>query len=84
MRKCYVTFNSHEDAIMLHDELKENGLKNVIAPTPRVISKCCGVCVMVDESEIDAVRKHIKDKDCPHRSIECIDQVFDPKRDRYA
>lgn len=84
MRKCYVTFNSHEDAIMLHDELKENGFKNVIAPTPRVISKCCGVCVMVDESEIEAVRKHIKDKDCPHRSIECIDQVFDPKRDRYA
>jgi hypothetical protein len=79
-----VTFDSHEEAISLHDELKKNGYKNVIAPTPRVISKCCGVCVMIEEPEIGAVRKYIEENGCPHRSIECIDQVFDPKRDRYA
>ena len=84
MKNYYVTFDSHEQAIKLHEELKENGFRSVIAPTPRAISKCCGVCVMIGEAEIDAARKHIEDKGCVHRSIECVEQDFDPKRDRYV
>ena len=84
MKNYYVTFDSHEQAIQLHEELKNNGFKCVIAPTPRAISKCCGVCVMVGEAESEGARKHIEGNGCAHRSIECVEQDFDPKRDRYA
>lgn len=83
MKNYYVTFDSHEQAIELHEELKKNGFRSVIAPTPRAISKCCGVCVMVGEFEIEGVRKHIEKNGCSHRTIECVEQNFDPKRDRY-
>ena len=84
MKNYYVTFDSHEQAIELHEDLRANGFKSVIAPTPRAISKCCGVCVMVGEAEIEGVRKHIDENVCPHRSIECVEQKFDAKRDRYV
>ena len=82
-KNYYITFENHEQAIMLLGELRAGGHRAVIAPTPREISMCCGVCVMVREDEIEAVRKHIEQHDSTFKSIEGVVQQFNPNRDRY-
>ena len=38
----YVLFPNHDNAMRLYRELKKLGVRAVIAPTPRVLSTCCG------------------------------------------
>ena len=79
----YVLFNSHEQAVQLHMQLSGAGFHAEIAPTPRSVSRCCGVSLMILKEEIDSVRKYLKDKNCTYRSVERVVQNFDPHRDHY-
>ncbi|MDU3828412.1 MAG: DUF3343 domain-containing protein, partial [Peptostreptococcus sp.] len=45
----YVLFNNHTNGLKLHKVLRSKGLTATISPTPRSLSKCCGVSLIVDE-----------------------------------
>lgn len=82
-KNYYITFENHEQALVLLEGLKGEGISATIAPTPREISMCCGVCVMVRESGIERTMKFLSDGQRVYKSIEGIEQEFNPRRDKY-
>ena len=46
----YVLFPDVTNAQKLYDILKAGGIKCTFAPTPREADKCCGVCILFQDS----------------------------------
>ncbi|MCI2058680.1 MAG: DUF3343 domain-containing protein [Oscillibacter sp.] len=84
MTAYYILFDNHEQAVRLHGQLRMGGLGSVIAPTPRSVSVCCGVSLMISEEEIGAVRTFLSHHACVYRSVERVEQEFNPRRDAYC
>lgn len=55
--KYFVLFPSYMHGLLLEKKLKENGIKYAISPTPRELSTCCGISIMISSSEVGAVEK---------------------------
>ncbi|KEI95248.1 hypothetical protein N494_15690 [Clostridium botulinum A2B7 92] len=43
--------------------LSKNKIKHTIVPTPRELSKSCGICIMYNKNDEDFIRRLIKDND---------------------
>ena len=80
----YVLFPNHDNAMRLYNELKKAGVRAVIAPTPRSLSKCCGVSLMVEEKDQDTIRACIDEHQIEIWEIAAIEKDLNPKRDRYC
>lgn len=80
----YVLFPNHDNAMRLYNELKKAGVRAVIAPTPRSLSKCCGVSLMVEEKDLDTIRACIDVHQIEIWEIAAIEKDLNPKRDRYC
>ena len=68
----------------MYTNLKKEGFKVRISPTPRELSVCCGVSLLALESEIDAIKAYLADNPLDHLSIEPLDNTFDNTRHRYG
>lgn len=77
-------FPNHDNGMRLYREMKENGLKCTIAPTPREASKCCGISLLVKKEDLDQIRKIVKEKQIEILQIAEIKKDIDPNRDRYC
>ena len=84
MVSYYIIFQSHEQAVRLHGELRSAGLRTTISPTPRAASVCCGVSLMISEDEIENVRAYLETHSCVYKSVERIEQEFNARRDVYC
>ena len=80
----YVLFPNHDNAMRLHRELKALGVKAVIAPTPRAVSKCCGVSLLVKEEDLGTIESCVKEQGIEILTIAEIERDVNPKRDRYC
>ncbi len=80
----YVLFPNHDNAMRLYKELKKLGVRAVIAPTPRSVSKCCGVSLMVEENDLNTIRECIKEQEIEIWEIAAVERDVNPKRDRYC
>lgn len=80
----YVLFPNHDNGMRLHRELKALGVKAVIAPTPRVASKCCGISLLVKEEDLETVKLCIQEHDIEILDIAAIEKDINPNRDRYC
>ncbi|MCI8667856.1 MAG: DUF3343 domain-containing protein [Dorea sp.] len=80
----YVLFPNHDNAMRLHRELKAQGIKAVIAPTPRAASKCCGVSLLVQAQDVEAIQACVKAQGIEILKIAEIERDVNPKRDRYC
>lgn len=56
----------------------------MISPTPRSLSKCCGISLIVEENELDEVRRVVEENDIEIITIESIERDINPNRDRYC
>ncbi|SHH12860.1 DUF3343 domain-containing protein [Tepidibacter thalassicus] len=56
MIRYYVLFASHNDGLCFEKVLKDNSLKYTIVPTPRILSKCCGISIMLKEEVLEKVK----------------------------
>ena len=83
MISYYVLFPNHDNGMRLYREMKENGLKCTIAPTPREASKCCGISLLVKKEDLDQIRQIVKEKQIEILQIAEIKKDIDPNRDRY-
>jgi len=68
----YVLFPNHHEGLRLNRELKKKGIKNTIAPTPRIASTSCGISLIVDEADMDGIRQIIAEREI---SVEKIVRV---------
>ncbi len=84
MKVYYILFDSHEQAVRLHGTLRQAGFSTAISPTPRQVSVCCGVSLMVPENEIERVRTYLADHSCVYKSVERVEQEFNARRDVYC
>jgi hypothetical protein len=84
MVSYYILFDSHEQAVRLREELKAAGLRTAISPTPRAASVCCGVSLMVKESEIEQVRAYLAGHSCVYKSVVRVEQDLNARRDVYC
>ncbi|CAK7001568.1 MAG: hypothetical protein PEPC_00052 [Peptostreptococcus russellii] len=80
----YVLFNNHENGLKLNSLLKENSLKSTISPTPRSLSKCCGISLIVEEDELEDVKRVVKENDIEIIAIESLERDINPNRDVYC
>ena len=80
----YVLFNNHTNGLKLHKVLRSKGLTATISPTPRSLSKCCGVSLIVDEAELEEVRGAIRENDIEILDIEYIKKDVNNNRDVYC
>ncbi|MPN49462.1 hypothetical protein SDC9_197083 [bioreactor metagenome] len=53
----YILFNTHTDGLLLEKRLKENNIKYTITPTPRQLSKCCGIAIKYDREDEKAIKE---------------------------
>ena len=79
----YVLFPNHDNAMRLYRELKKMGVRAVIAPTPRVLSTCCGVSLLIEE-DIERIQQCIKEHGIEVLKIEAIERDINPMRDKYC
>lgn len=57
--RWYILFPNHHQGLKLNRELKQQGIKNQIAPTPREASVSCGISLIVDEADLERINKII-------------------------
>lgn len=80
----YVLFNNHDNGIRLHVELKKMGVHATIAPTPRALSTCCGISLLINENDITKVEEILENSNIEINRIEKIERDINPNRDRYC
>lgn len=80
----YVLFPNHDSGMRLQRELKKLGVRAVIAPTPRVLSKCCGISLLIKEADVETVRACVEEHKIEILGIEKIEKDVNPNRDRYC
>ena len=80
----YVLFPNHDNGMRLHKELKALGVKAVIAPTPRVASKCCGISLLIQKEDVEIVEQCVRDHHIEILKIAEVEKDVNPNRDRYC
>lgn len=80
----YVLFPNHDNGMRLHRELKAEGVRAVIAPTPRSASKCCGISLLIEKDDIETVKRCIEEHGIEILDIVEIERDIDPNRDKYC
>lgn len=56
----YILFHNHTDGLMLEKLLKQNEIKHVIVPTPRQLSKCCGIAIKYSFEDDEKIKQIVK------------------------
>lgn len=80
----YVLFPNHDNGMRLHRALKNLGVRTVISPTPRAASKCCGISLMIQEEDIETVRRCVREEGIEILKIAAIEKDVNPQRDKYC
>ena len=84
--RYYILFENYEQGLALHDLLTQNGLKNRIAPAPRAIQGklSCGMSLLIEPEDIDAVRACIEENQGKYYDIVPLEDQIRSRRDRYC
>jgi hypothetical protein len=80
----YVLFSNHTWGLLLDKALREVGIHATIVPTPRVLSKSCGMALQIDAKSLDGIRKVIVDKKIEILDITSLPDDINPGRDKYC
>ena len=80
----YVLFENHTQAIRLDGLLRKAGLHATMVPTPRILSKSCGVALALRSEEVDAIRSLINLEKVDILEIVSMEKDINPRRDKYC
>ena len=80
----YVLFPNHDNGMRLYQKLKKEGVRSVIAPTPRSASKCCGISLLVKEEDLGKIRTCVEENGIEILEIAAVEKDVNPGRDRYC
>lgn len=80
----YVLFKNHTESMAMYRSLKAKGLNARISPTPRELSVCCGVSLLVLEEDVEYIRAVASEENLAYISIEGLNNTFDNTRHRYG
>ena len=81
----YLLVESTTQGWSLYSFLRDAGCTCRIAPVPRGLQACCGMSVMVDAADMEAVRTALALSECPgYVDIVEMENQYNPKRDVYC
>ncbi len=80
----YVLFQNHTDATAMYRTLKSSGIYAQISPTPRELSVCCGVSLLIHGEDVEKIREISAEKGLNYLSIDGLNNTFDNTRHRYG
>ena len=80
----YVLFQNHTQGMELYHYLKGKGLGVRISPAPRAAKTCCGMSLLVEPEQIEAVRKSISESGIEIERIIELEKQINPQRDKYC
>ena len=80
----YVLFHNHTEGMKLYQYARGQGIPVRISPAPRAASVCCGMSLLVDTADIDAVRRCIPESGAEIDRIVLLPRQINPARDRYC
>lgn len=82
----YITFDTYEEAMAMHDDLDKSSIGNKISPAPLdlVEGVCCGVSLMIESSDKEKIDKYLKETKLKYLKFVKAERTFKPKRDRYC
>lgn len=81
----YILVEGTTEGMALYQALRGAGCFCRISPVPRGLQACCGLSILVNPEDIEAVRKVIDEPGMPgYVDIVELDNQIDPKRDRYC
>ena len=83
-KKHFILFHDHTSGMELYRKLKERDIRATIAPTPRSISKCCGISLLVREEDLAGIRNVIKEEKISIMNIVTLENSFDTHRDKFC
>lgn len=80
----YVLFQNHTDAMAMYRTLKSSGIFAQISPTPRELSVCCGVSLLIRGEDVEEIRDIASQSSLAYLSIEGLNNAFDNTRHKYG
>lgn len=60
MAKHYILFPNYSQGLKLESLLKQKDIKYVISPTPRQLSSSCGISIMYNKEDENAIKNIIR------------------------
>ena len=72
----YILFKNHTDGLAMYRALRGHGFSAIIAPTPRELSVCCGISLLIEEAEIPAIKELAETEDLSYIGIEGTNNTF--------
>ena len=84
--RWYILFVNYEQGLTLRDLLLRHNVKNRIAPAPRAIQGklSCGMSLLIEPEDIDAVRACIEENQGKYYDIVPLEDQIRARRDRYC
>ncbi|SEF98580.1 Protein of unknown function [Caloramator fervidus] len=75
-----ITFDSTNFAIQCEAVLKQQGIKGNIMPTPREITKSCGISIKIFHDDLEKVKELIKEGKIKVKRLYKFDEnkIFEP------
>lgn len=80
----YVLFFGHTAGMALYEFVRQRGVRVRISPAPRAATACCGMSLLVEEAELEAVRECIECSGIEIDKIVPLPRQINPKRDRFC
>lgn len=82
----YITFDTYEEAMAMHDDLDKLSINNKISPAPLdlVEGVCCGVSLMIMPEDKDKVENYLSNTKLKYMKFVKANRTFKPNRDRYC
>ena len=81
---CYVLFESHTDAMRLYELVRAKGFGARISTTPRQARSSCGVALLIDCDEAEAIDGIARGSGMPIEGIVPLPNQINPNRDVYC
>lgn len=80
----YVLFQNHTDATAMYRSLKSKDMYAQISPTPRELSVCCGVSLLVKGEDVERIKEIAEEEGLAYLSISGLNNEFDNTRHKYG
>lgn len=82
----YITFDTYEEAMAMHDDLDKLPIENKISPAPLdlVSGVCCGVSLMIMPEDKEKIDKYLSSTKLKYMKLVKAERTFKPNRDRYC
>ena len=80
----YILFQNHTDATAMYRSLKGKGMYAQISPTPRELSVCCGVSLLVHGEDVDRIKEIAGEENLAYLQISGLNNTFDNTRHKYG